>query len=648
MKTMAMKNRICLFTVFFVLLGTGSKSNNSAVTTDGVGNPKVVIDSKDVHDYICIVNKSLHPNIDSFVRTLQSSAIKSGDKSYDQAARGLEGIRRGGTGSGFVYVDTQGRNYIITNYHVIVGAFRFSATFEVAPKNASSSKGNEPIRSKIVFQNLTVLNADEENDLAILAFPDEDRPFRRHIPLYTGSIRDDNDVRAAGYPGTAGTPSWAFSAGTIVNARAKVPGTDSWFIQHGAVINPGNSGGPLLIQDKKSNWGYSVAGINTFYIKMEGSPAFFAIPSERAIPFIQNSFKQLGESAIKTRIDSFTKLLNQSSTDWVYRKLAAFLSSSMIAANPEAAVQGLSGNQESLIMSKIAEDMPLGIGWAVAHNQIEMYIAKRTRNVQAEFLSLSKNNFGGYTVRFLISGYPYRSEWIKEWGDWRIDTFFEDDGEYNDHPRYATPYPIGKRVLYTLQSSIDVDWYMLDIPSSGNLTVRTEGNVATRIVLVSDPSTSESLEKTLINSGRGRNARASGNVQAGNVYVAISLDSGSPGEYALIAEMGGSTVSASPASSASSVEDIAVTIVNNTGYTIVVGGIWPSDQEPDASNLKVVDLGSNLGKGNSRRITLSSIDRSKAYFLFLVDTDEDMYIKRNIKITPNMTITFNSTDLVKQ
>jgi len=646
MKTMAMKNRICLFTVFFVLLGTGSKSNNSAATTDGIGNPKVVIDSKDVHDYICIVNKSLHPNIDNFVRTLQSLAIKSGDKSQDTAAQNLERIRRGGTGSGFVYVDTQGRNYIITNYHVIVGAFRFSATFEVAPKNASSSKGNELIRSKIVFQNLTVLSADEENDLAILAFPDEDRPFRRHIPLYTGPIRDDNEVRAAGYPGTAGTPSWAFSAGTIVNARAKVPGMDSWFIQHGAVINPGNSGGPLLIQDKKSNWGYSVAGINTFYIKMEGSPAFFAIPIEKAIPFIQNSFRQLDESVLKTRIESFTKLLNQSSTEWVYRKLTAFLSSSMIAANPEAAFMGLSGNQKDIIVNKMAEDMPLGIGWAVAHNQIEMYIAKRSRNIQTEFLPLSRNNFGGYTVRFLISGYPYRSEWIKEWGDWRIDTFFEDDGEYNDYPQFATQHPIGKRVLYTLQSSLDVDWYMLDIPSSGNLTVRTEGNVATRITLVSDPSTRESSERTSINSGRGRNARASGNVQAGSIYVGISLDSGSPGEYALIAEMGNSTVSTSRDSP---LENVAVTIVNNTGYTIIgLGGIWFADQEHTTSNFKEVSIGSNLEKGNSRRITLSSIDRSRAYCIFLFDTDGDAYIKHNISITPNMTITFNYSDLVKE
>jgi len=118
----------------------------------------VVIDSYDVHDYICIVKKSLHPNIDNFARTLQSEAIK--DNNTINAAATLEGIRRGGTGSGFVYVDDKGRNYIITNYHVIVGAYRFSVEFEIASKdNLSRNAARE--REKIVFQNLSVLNANE-------------------------------------------------------------------------------------------------------------------------------------------------------------------------------------------------------------------------------------------------------------------------------------------------------------------------------------------------------------------------------------------------------------------------------------------------------------------------------------------------------
>jgi len=616
-------------------------NNNSALQT---GNPRVVIDSYNVRDYICIVKKSLHPNIDNFARTKQLDALKKGGTDNDEAAAILEGIRRGGTGSGFVYVDDKGRNYIITNYHVIVGAYRFSAEFEFEIVSKDTSSRNAPReREKIVFQNLTVLNASEEGDLAILAFPDEDRPFRRGIPLSVDLVKDGEAVSAAGYPGTTGIPQWALTGGTVVNSKARIPGTKDTFIQHGVAINPGNSGGPLLIPNKRgSRWEYSVVGINTFYMEGSGSNAFFAIPVERLRSFIQDSMKPLDENALKTRIDAFTGLLNQSSKNWVYGRLAAFLSTSMIAANPQAAVNGLSGSQRAIILQKIdSDDMPLGIGWAVAHNQIELETYRRNQNVQAEFLSLSRNNFGGYTVRFIISGYPYRSEWIREWGDWRVDSFFMDDGEYNDYDSYATPHPMGKRVLYTLQSTLDVDWYILDVPVSGTLTVRTEGSVATAIIIVSDPSTNETMRNTTIGEGSGRNARASGNVQAGKVYVAIYLSSGAPGEYALIAEMGDQTVSSTPSSP---VGNVTITIVNNTGYTIRSGGIWLSEQEHTGNNLKAFNLGGSLGNNNSRRVTLPSIDPSKLYCMFLQDTDGDVLIRHQINITPDMTITFTVWD----
>jgi len=617
--------------------------NNSALQT---GNPKVVIDSYDVHDYICLVKKSLHPNIDNFARNLQSQALSDGN---DKVASILESIRRGGTGSGFVYVDSQGRNYIITNYHVVVGAYRFSAEFEILPKGAPS---RNDLREKIIFQNLTVLNATEEGDLAILAFPEGDRPFRRSIPLYADLVKDGDKVKAGGYPARKGGPDWELTDGTVVNSFSKVSGTKDTFIQHGAEINGGNSGGPLLIPNKKgSRWEYSVAGINTFVIRSDTTTtAFFSIPVERLRTFIQDSQKPLDENALRSRIVSFTGLLNQVSRGPVYQRLAAFLSTSMIAANPEAAVGALSDNQRDNILGKVGSDeMPLGISWAVAHNQIEVVMTRRNRNVQAEFLSLSPNNFGGYTVWFLINSYPYKSEWIREWGDWRVDSFLMDDGEYNDSDVLATPHPMGKRVLYTLQSKVDVDWYIIDVPASGVLTVRTEGNVATDIYIVSDPSTVESFDKTIIASASGRNARATGNAQAGKVYVVVALTSGSnPGEYALIAEMGNSTVSSTPSpvsSTPSSTGNVTITIVNNTGYTIRGGGIWLADQDHTANNLKPFNLGGSLGTGNSRRVTLTSIDLSKNYCMLLQDTDDDIYVRHQIKITPDMTITFTIGDI---
>jgi hypothetical protein len=71
---------------------------------------------------------------------------------------------------------------------------------------------------------------------------------------------------------------------------------------------------------------------------------------------------------------------------------------------------------------------------------------------------------------------------------WYIDIFREDDGEYNDYSDLATPHPLGKKVKYTFASPIDYDWYVLDIPRAGRLSVYTEGNSDPMIELYRDPS----------------------------------------------------------------------------------------------------------------------------------------------------------------
>jgi len=631
----------------------GAERDNRPAQPEQTGNPKIVIDSYDMQDYICIVNKSLHPNLDSYVRKMQSDFIIDGDASSVMVAAVLEGIRQGGTGSGFVYVDSQGRNYIITNYHVIVGGDRFSATFEIASKANSLQNKNAVKREKIIFRNLTVLGADESLDLAILAFPEKDKPFRKGLPIYVGPIKAGDEARAYGYPGTTGVPSWSITSNIIVNANKELSKSRGWFIQHGAALDHGNSGGPLMVRDKNSRWdNFSVAGVNSFYLEGAGSNAFFAIPGERLLSFIESSFKPLDENALKTRIDSFTKVLNDSKTELAYSKLATFLSSSMIAANPEAAIEKLSRSsiQEAIALKLVNGDMPLAISLAVANNLL-VNVSNRNRNIQAEFLSLSQNDYDGYTVRFLISGYPYKSEWIREWGDWRLDSFYEDDGEVNDFDVFSTPHPVGKRVLYTLQSKVDVDWYKLDVPTSGNLTVRTEGNVATQIRIITDPSTKETIDKTTIGKASGRNAKATGNVQAGEVYVEISLSSGNPGEYALIAEIGNlvvSTPSTTTTTTTTTGRDVTVTISNNTFFTIKSGGIWFADQEHTLANLKAFNLGGDLTHGISRRITLPSIDQSRRYCILVQDEDGDYYIQHNVSITPDMTIKFTLSDIVDE
>ncbi len=144
---------------------------------------QVSIETNDIRDYVCIVNRSLHPNIERFITAFQDVLISDGDKDFDDIAMYFESIKRGGFGSGFVYVDNKGFNYIITNYHVIAGAYRLSVTFET--ENLE----------KRTYLNLSVLYADEQADLAILAFPDGQRPFTQGIPLSATPLRSGMDAQ---------------------------------------------------------------------------------------------------------------------------------------------------------------------------------------------------------------------------------------------------------------------------------------------------------------------------------------------------------------------------------------------------------------------------------------------------------------------
>ncbi|MCL2181266.1 MAG: serine protease [Treponema sp.] len=513
---------ILLFFVFIQLIFIQCASSPQGFT----------INSNEIRDYICTVNLDLHPNIDRYLKLEIVNAMDTGRSERDNHAASLEAIRRGGFGTGFVYVDSGGRNFIITNYHVIAGAYRFSVTFEREDEE------------KIVFYNLSVHNVNEQGDIAILAFPEGVRPFRRGINISTSPLRSGTEVHAAGYPGLNNIPVWNFSTGSVLNPRLRPPGMEEHYVQHSAAINHGNSGGPLLVRDTSTPLGYSIVGINTFYISnMQG--ANFSITSENILSFIRESFRQVNElEALQNRVQALMALLTRSRNQYVYAELSSFLSIGMIARDPIGAFRQIPQNGPEELRGKLSRDPVTGIAWAVAYNDIEMYTYRRNQNVQPELLSIGPNNFGGYTVRFLISNYPYRSEWVWEHGTWKLGDFYEDDGEYNDYPHLATPHPLGKRIIYSIASYLDYDWYVLDIPRPGRLTVRTEGRSDPYMSLYYDPFTQESAERTLIaqddDSGTEYNARISENVRAGKVYVRVIFAPRAVmpvGEYSLIAQL---------------------------------------------------------------------------------------------------------------
>jgi hypothetical protein len=316
-----------------------------------------------------------------------------------------------------------------------------------------------------------------------------------------------------------------------------------WYIQHDAPINPGNSGGPLLIADRNSPFGYSVAGINTFYLS-ERQGSNFAIPSEKVLGFINDTFAHKDrQEALRNQVDSFISLLEKSRDRYVYNELFSFLSDSFVSLNPAVIVKDLERyDNTERILEKIKEDPVIGIGWAVAHNQIEMYIYRKNRDIQVDLISIEPNNYGGYSANMLISNYPYRTEWVWEYGTWKLEDFTEDDGEYNDYPDFATILPLGKKLIYSLSSQLDHDWYILEVPRAGKLTVWTEGNSDPQISLFYDPSTEESRTRTLIGrnddiSQTDLNARVSENVRAGKVYIWVRMAGGKQRVYTICTEL---------------------------------------------------------------------------------------------------------------
>ena len=166
-----------------------------------------------------------------------------------------------GNGTGLIFETASGgRAYVLTNYHVIEGAFR--------------------IRVRVNDSELytaTLLGYDAIKDLAVLEIC-----CARFNPVpFTDAteVRPGSEVFAIGYPlGLSGT---ATVTRGIVSAQRYDTDYNAWVIQTDAPINPGNSGGPLLTRS-----GHAI-GINSFELSVTptGRPVDgvgFAI-SERTI-----------------------------------------------------------------------------------------------------------------------------------------------------------------------------------------------------------------------------------------------------------------------------------------------------------------------------------------------------------------------------
>jgi len=122
-----------------------------------------------IRSYICIVRGHYYPDT---VKMLEEYRDRLKENGYPSYATSIDGYLKGGFGSGFVFVAKDGSNYIVTNRHVVSQAETASIEFE-------GENG-----AVITYDNLKIVNTDEDLDLAVLAL----LPQLSGILLQTNSI----------------------------------------------------------------------------------------------------------------------------------------------------------------------------------------------------------------------------------------------------------------------------------------------------------------------------------------------------------------------------------------------------------------------------------------------------------------------------
>ncbi len=178
------------------------------------------------------------------------------------------------TGSG-VILDADG--YIVTNAHVVQGAYKVQVQLAAARSGATRSIVGP--RPRLVGAQIVAI--DEETDLSVLKVDEQALPFLE--------LADSDSVRSGQLVLAFGSPLGLDSSVTLgvvsAIARQLEPDDPMIYIQTDASINPGNSGGPLVDTDGR------VVGINTLILSQSGGNEGlgFAAPSN----IVRNIFEQV-------------------------------------------------------------------------------------------------------------------------------------------------------------------------------------------------------------------------------------------------------------------------------------------------------------------------------------------------------------------
>lgn len=334
-----------------------------------------------VRNYIGIVRQQYYPNHVKFLEELRDS-LK--DKGYATYSSYVDDYLKGGFGSGFIYVDN-GTDYVITNNHVVAQAATASIEFE-NPETGVITK----------YENLSVLIADDDNDIAILKL--KENPFKKGLTLSESNVYDGQEVFSAGFPRLGNDPVWQFGKGIVTNSKARIKDlidpSVSTIIQHSAQVDSGNSGGPLMIVSKTGTAGYEVIGINTW--KALGREATnFALPIKLAKDLIEKSKKNLNDAESKAeRLSKLKSILEDSSSD--YTAVVKYISYEYVSNNGYddfiKVLNYASTNVKNRVVREFAYSPLEGLRYAVAYNFYKDFSGEKATDENLSKLEWTKEH----------------------------------------------------------------------------------------------------------------------------------------------------------------------------------------------------------------------------------------------------------------
>ncbi len=382
-----------------------------------------------VKNYIPIVKPVLY---EKTKETFENIATKFEQKNYNDLAEVFRSFAKGGHGSGFVYVDADGENYIITNRHVVANSEYVNLEFV--------GKAN----TKTVYEACPIIYTDNEIDLAIVKFPDNEKVFDKSFSINNNKQLDGQEIWSAGFPGLLGKPLWQFAKGNITNEESYVEQLVdpkvSYLIQHSASIDPGNSGGPLLVsKNEKGVEAYTVIGVNTWTITNRQN-TFFAIPSQnfpnlinhaKKIITLQNNKDSLRLLLIK-QCQFFAAEINSDKPKW--DNVLGNISYAFVGEQGwDSFLEMLKENDEETLKhleSRFFTYSPIeAMRYSILYQIWKRVYASKSKLSVVEYKGISVADEELFSkskpirTNFLINGKQQEIEWMFEHGHWRLSNY---------------------------------------------------------------------------------------------------------------------------------------------------------------------------------------------------------------------------------